>query len=142
MPGVDPTDFFNYQLTPDTWKDYCAVVHKFRNEFSMQKRINTFAGHAPPPPVFVDPELPPELRAAVAAQRMGGMPGTPGGFAVRNAEKSVYCGVWVRSRRPFTHNVPLFLPSTTCRAVRRSTHMRRSRVSKVRNGRKAEKRGD
>lgn len=95
MPGVDPTDFFNYQLTPDTWKDYCAVVHQFRNEFTMQKRINTFAGHAPAPPVFVDPELPPELRAAVAAQRMGAAPGAPPGFAVRKAGQGVECGAWV-----------------------------------------------
>lgn len=92
-PGIDLSDFFNYDLNPDTWKDYCAEIHRFRMEFSMQNRIHrvdTGAGRAP---VFVDPDLPPELRAAVAAQRFGGGPRGPLQFAVR--KRVVWgCGVW------------------------------------------------
>lgn len=101
MPGIDITDFFNYDLTPDTWKEYCAVVHQFRVEFSMQKKISTMGGAMLAPPVFVDPDLPPELRAAVAAQRMGGAPRPPAPFAVRKRENRVGCG----ARRVATHPV-------------------------------------
>lgn len=88
MPGIDITDFFNYGFTPDTWKDYCAEVHQFRVEFSMQKKISTMGAVAGAPPVFVDPELPPELRAAVAAHRMGGVAPPTAPFAVRWVRKS------------------------------------------------------
>lgn len=139
MPGIDITDFFNYGFTPDTWKEYCAEVHQFRVEFSMQKKISTMGGVAAAPPVFVDPDLPPELRAAVAAQRMGGVPQPMAPFAVRWVREWRGCGDGPRDWPPCAHvALPLTL-STVCRAVPRRLHMRRRLVAKVRRAWKCAK---
>ena len=78
VPGVDITDFFNYGFNPETWKDYMGLVHQFRVEFTMQKRIRTFDGPGGPGPGGAEADLPPELRAAVAADRAGPGWGGPG----------------------------------------------------------------
>ncbi|KFM28697.1 Glycosyltransferase-like protein LARGE1 [Auxenochlorella protothecoides] len=41
IPGIDPSDFFNYGLNQRTWKEYTARIEKFRQEFTMQNRIQT-----------------------------------------------------------------------------------------------------
>ena len=66
--NAESTDFFNYGLTPATWKDYCRRVQQFRLEFTMQRKIQTYEGSTRGGP---DPDLPPELRAAVAAEHSG-----------------------------------------------------------------------
>lgn len=67
MPGADPADFFNYGLNINTWKEYVARIHQFRLEFSMQKKIQTYESSNDAP--TLDPDLPPELAAAVAQGR-------------------------------------------------------------------------
>lgn len=67
MPGADPADFFNYGLNINTWKEYVARIHQFRLEFSMQKKIQTYESSNDAP--ALDPDLPPELAAAVAQGR-------------------------------------------------------------------------
>eukprot|EP00887_Chlorella_sp_A99_P001314 scaffold14.g1314.t1 len=37
-PGIDPGDFFNYGLNERSWKEYCARVAQFREEFMLQAR--------------------------------------------------------------------------------------------------------
>ena len=67
MPGADPADFFNYGLNINTWKEYVARIHQFRLEFTMQKKIQTYESSHDTP--AQDPDLPPELAAAVAQGR-------------------------------------------------------------------------
>lgn len=67
MPGADPADFFNYGLNINTWKEYVARIHQFRLEFTMQKKIQTYESSNDTP--VLDPDLPPELAAAVAQGR-------------------------------------------------------------------------
>ncbi|DBA76102.1 hypothetical protein WJX77_000791 [Trebouxia sp. C0004] len=69
MPGADPADFFNYGLNINTWKEYVGRIHQFRLEFSMQKKIQTYESSNDTP--ALDPDLPPELAAAVAQGRQG-----------------------------------------------------------------------
>lgn len=47
MPGVDATDFFNYGLTPETWKDYQGEVWAYRQEFEAAMSAGAGAGHMP-----------------------------------------------------------------------------------------------
>lgn len=67
MPGADPADFFNYGLNINTWKEYVGRINQFRLEFSMQKKIQTYESSNDAP--ALDPDLPPELAAAVAQGR-------------------------------------------------------------------------
>lgn len=48
MPGVDATDFFNYGLTPETWKDYQGEVWQYRQEFEAAMQAGAGRGHVPP----------------------------------------------------------------------------------------------
>lgn len=67
MPGADPADFFNYGLNINTWKEYVQSIHQFRLEFTMQKKIQTYESNHDVP--ALDPDLPPELAAAVGQGR-------------------------------------------------------------------------
>ena len=67
LPGADPADFFNYGLNINTWKEYVGRIHQFRLEFTMQKQIQTYESSNDAP--ALDPDLPPELAAAVAQGR-------------------------------------------------------------------------
>ena len=67
MPGADPADFFNYGLNINTWKEYVQSIHQFRLEFTMQKKIQTYESSHDMP--ALDPDLPPELAAAVGQGR-------------------------------------------------------------------------
>lgn len=67
MPGADPADFFNYSLNINTWKEYVQSINQFRLEFTMQKKIQTYESNNDMP--ALDPDLPPELAAAVGQGR-------------------------------------------------------------------------
>ncbi|KAG6473341.1 hypothetical protein ZIOFF_067256 [Zingiber officinale] len=57
-PGVDITDFFNFGLDEDKWKDYCKRLAKS----TMQSKIRVYeSGRSEQE---YDPDLPPELAAA------------------------------------------------------------------------------
>ncbi len=97
-PGADPTDFFNYGLTLRAWREYAARVARYRLEFSMQRKIQTVdgvgpgSGLGPAPMDALDADLPPELAAALRAERGAGpgfggpgfrRPGFDGGMGFR-----------------------------------------------------------
>lgn len=74
-PGADVSAFFNYDHTMRSWRDYCKRVEQYRLQFTMQKKIQTLDASQRADPA-IDPDLPPELRAALAAER-GGQPQPP-----------------------------------------------------------------
>lgn len=41
LPGTDPSDFFNFEMNMNDWKDYQERVRKFRMEFTMKGQIQT-----------------------------------------------------------------------------------------------------
>ncbi|KAK2077597.1 hypothetical protein QBZ16_004442 [Prototheca wickerhamii] len=41
LPGIDISDFFNYGMNHRAWKEYCQQIQQYREEFSMQNRIQT-----------------------------------------------------------------------------------------------------
>lgn len=66
MSTADPQDFFNYDQDLGSWKDYQLRVKQFRVEYSMQEKIQTYEG-GNSQAAALDPDLPPELAAAVMA---------------------------------------------------------------------------
>ncbi|KAK9698037.1 hypothetical protein RND81_08G078100 [Saponaria officinalis] len=63
-PGVDVSDFFNFSLNEESWKDYCKQLEQLRLESTMQSKIRVYeSGRAEQE---FDPDLPPELAAAAA----------------------------------------------------------------------------
>ncbi|XP_050212926.1 FIP1[V]-like protein isoform X2 [Mercurialis annua] len=61
-PGVDMSDFFNFGLNEDSWKDYCKQLEQHRLETTMQSKIRVYeSGRAEQE---YDPDMPPELAAA------------------------------------------------------------------------------
>ena len=38
LPGIDPSDFFNYQLNERGWKQYMERIKQYRLEFTMKVR--------------------------------------------------------------------------------------------------------
>lgn len=113
VPGVDQTDFFNYGHTVETWKDYCGLVYRFRQEYGMQKQISTFTSTAD----AHDSDLPAELRAAVAAQQYGagggGAPQARPPMPVRNTAGEIFaencCWAIVQA---YSRSYPLFCKQT------------------------------
>ncbi|GMH20593.1 hypothetical protein Nepgr_022434 [Nepenthes gracilis] len=66
-PGIDLSDFFNFNLNEESWKEYCKQLEQLRLESTMQSRIRVYeSGRAEQD---YDPELPPELAAAVGHDR-------------------------------------------------------------------------
>ncbi|KAJ6813628.1 FIP1[V]-like protein isoform X2 [Iris pallida] len=61
-PGVDITDYFNFGLNEDGWKDYSKQLDQLRLGSTMQSRIRVYEGGRPEQDY--DPDLPPELAAA------------------------------------------------------------------------------
>ncbi|TKY54718.1 FIP1of V protein [Spatholobus suberectus] len=61
-PGVDVSDFFNFGLNEDTWKDYCKQLEQLRLESTMQSKIHVYERGRTEQDY--DPDLPPELAAA------------------------------------------------------------------------------
>mmetsp|Transcript_13578 Transcript_13578/g.49379 ORF Transcript_13578/g.49379 Transcript_13578/m.49379 type:complete len:656 (+) Transcript_13578:169-2136(+) len=71
-PGADISDYFNYNFTEDTWKQYCEQHKQMRIKQSMQSRIRTYESSRDRPtqvvnPQMLDPDLPPELAGAILA---------------------------------------------------------------------------
>lgn len=61
-PGVDVSDFFNFDLDEDSWKHYCRQLEQHRLESTMQSKICVYeSGRSEQD---YDPDLPPELAAA------------------------------------------------------------------------------
>ncbi|CAA2981419.1 Hypothetical predicted protein [Olea europaea subsp. europaea] len=66
LPGIDVSDFFNFGLNEDTWKDYCKQLEQLRLETIMQSKIRVYESGRTEQDY--DPDLPPELAAAVGIQ--------------------------------------------------------------------------
>ncbi|KAK1269516.1 hypothetical protein QJS04_geneDACA005368 [Acorus gramineus] len=67
-PGVDRSDFFNFGLDEENWKDYCKQLVQLRLEATMQSRIRVYeSGRSEQE---YDPDLPPELAVAAGLQDM------------------------------------------------------------------------
>ncbi|KAJ8562208.1 hypothetical protein K7X08_011499 [Anisodus acutangulus] len=66
LPGIDATDFFNFGLNEDSWKDYCKQLEQLRLESTMQGRIRVYESGRTEQEY--DPDLPPELAAAAGIQ--------------------------------------------------------------------------
>ncbi|KAF3543506.1 hypothetical protein DY000_02001155 [Brassica cretica] len=64
--GVDITDYFNFGLNEETWKDYCKQLDQHRIETTMKSRIRVYESGRTDQ--GYDPDLPPELAAATGAQ--------------------------------------------------------------------------
>ncbi|PIA45749.1 hypothetical protein AQUCO_01600179v1 [Aquilegia coerulea] len=65
-PGIDLSDFFNFGLDEENWKDYCKQLEQLRLEATMQSRIRVYeSGRSEQD---YDPDLPPELAAAAGFQ--------------------------------------------------------------------------
>ncbi|XP_062214735.1 FIP1[V]-like protein isoform X2 [Phragmites australis] len=61
-PGADISDFFNFGLDEEKWKDFCKQLDLLRLESTMQSRIRVYeSGRSEQ---VYDPDLPPELAAA------------------------------------------------------------------------------
>ncbi|KAG2535584.1 FIP1[V]-like protein [Panicum virgatum] len=61
-PGADISDFFNFGLDEEKWKDFCKQLDQLRIESTMQSRIRVYeSGRSEQD---YDPDLPPELAAA------------------------------------------------------------------------------
>ncbi|XAR50747.1 hypothetical protein NMG60_11005162 [Bertholletia excelsa] len=63
LPGIDMSDFFNFGLNEDSWKDYCKQLEQLRLEATMQSKIHVYESGRTEKEY--DPDLPPELAAAV-----------------------------------------------------------------------------
>ncbi|CAH8358740.1 unnamed protein product [Eruca vesicaria subsp. sativa] len=64
--GVDITDYFNFGMNEESWKDYCKQLDQRRIETTMQSRIRVYESGRTDQ--GYDPDLPPELAAATGAQ--------------------------------------------------------------------------
>ncbi|XP_010453107.1 PREDICTED: FIP1[V]-like protein [Camelina sativa] len=64
--GVEMTDYFNFGLNEESWKDYCKQLDQHRIETTMQSRIRVYESGRTDQ--GYDPDLPPELAAATGAQ--------------------------------------------------------------------------
>ncbi|XP_068647410.1 FIP1[V]-like protein isoform X2 [Aristolochia californica] len=61
-PGVDISNYFNFGLDEDHWKEYCKQLDQLRLEATMQSKIRVYeSGRSEQD---FDPDLPPELAAA------------------------------------------------------------------------------
>ncbi|KAE8678700.1 hypothetical protein F3Y22_tig00111402pilonHSYRG00124 [Hibiscus syriacus] len=61
-PGIDLSDFFNFGLNEESWKDYCKQLEQRRLETTMQSKIRVYESGRTKQDY--DPNLPPELAAA------------------------------------------------------------------------------
>ncbi|PSS13930.1 FIP1[V]-like [Actinidia chinensis var. chinensis] len=62
LPGLDMSDFFNFGLNEESWKDYCKQLEQLRLETTMQSKIRVYESGRTEQEY--DPDLPPELAAA------------------------------------------------------------------------------
>ncbi|XP_058186731.1 FIP1[V]-like protein isoform X2 [Rhododendron vialii] len=66
LPGLDMSDFFNFGLNEETWKDYCKQLEQLRVETTMQSKICVYESGRTEQEY--DPDLPPELAAAAGVR--------------------------------------------------------------------------
>ncbi|XP_054820770.1 FIP1[V]-like protein [Prosopis cineraria] len=67
-PGVDTSDFFNFGLIEETWKEYCKQLEQLRLESTMQSKIRVYESGRMEQEY--DPDLPPELAAATGMREV------------------------------------------------------------------------
>lgn len=65
VPGTETSAFFNYSLTPAKWRAYVREIQQAHAELRMQGRIQLYD---PPSSTARDPDMPPELVAALAGK--------------------------------------------------------------------------
>ncbi|KAK8654859.1 hypothetical protein V6N13_107455 [Hibiscus sabdariffa] len=65
-PGVDLSDFFNFGLNEESWKDYGKQLEQRRLETTMQSKIRVYESGRTEQDY--DPDLPPELAAATGQE--------------------------------------------------------------------------
>ncbi|KAH6772351.1 FIP1[V]-like protein [Perilla frutescens var. frutescens] len=76
VPGIDVSDFFNFGLNEESWKDYCKNLEQLRLGTCMQSKIRVYeSGRGEQ---GYDPDLPPELAAAVGIQGIPSENANPG----------------------------------------------------------------
>ncbi|KAK6156595.1 hypothetical protein DH2020_010843 [Rehmannia glutinosa] len=76
LPSIDVSDFFNFGLNEDSWRDYCKQLEQLRLETTMQSKIRVYeSGRAEQD---YDPDLPPELAAAVGIKDIQSQNANPG----------------------------------------------------------------
>ncbi|XP_074281246.1 FIP1[V]-like protein isoform X2 [Silene latifolia] len=63
-PGADVSNYFNFNLNAESWKDYCKQLEQLRLESTMQSKIRVYESGRTEQEY--DPDLPPELAAATA----------------------------------------------------------------------------
>ncbi|PPR87247.1 hypothetical protein GOBAR_AA33449 [Gossypium barbadense] len=68
--GVDLSDFFNFGLNEEGWKDYCKQLEQHRLETTMQSKIRVYESGRTEQ--GYDPDLPPELAAATGQEVRAG----------------------------------------------------------------------
>lgn len=66
-PGADPTDYFNYGFTEESWRAYCSKQVQMRMEMSMQGKIRVWEGQHKNATERQTDALPPELLALAAS---------------------------------------------------------------------------
>ncbi|KAK6944375.1 Pre-mRNA polyadenylation factor Fip1 domain [Dillenia turbinata] len=75
-PGIDMSDFFNFGLNEESWKEHCKQLEQHRLEATMQSKIRVYeSGRAEQD---YDPEMPPELAAATGIHDVQGDNGNIG----------------------------------------------------------------
>jgi hypothetical protein len=62
LQGIEISDFFNFGMNEETWKDYCKQLEQLRLEGTMQSRIRVYESGRTEQDY--DPDMPPELAAA------------------------------------------------------------------------------
>nr|GEV00963.1 hypothetical protein [Tanacetum cinerariifolium] len=62
LQGIDMSDFFNFGMNEESWKDYCKHLEQHRLEGTMQSKIRVYESGRTEQEY--DPDLPPELAAA------------------------------------------------------------------------------
>ncbi|KAK6942270.1 Pre-mRNA polyadenylation factor Fip1 domain, partial [Dillenia turbinata] len=75
-PGVDVSDFFNFGLNEESWKEYCKQLEQHRLEATMQSKIRVYESGRTEQDY--DPEMPPELAAATGIHDVQGDNGNIG----------------------------------------------------------------
>ncbi|GER35833.1 homolog of yeast FIP1 [Striga asiatica] len=76
LPEIEMSDFFNFGLNEEGWKDYCKQLEQLRLETTMQGKIRVYESGRMEQDY--DPDLPPELAAAVGNQEVPSENGNAG----------------------------------------------------------------
>ncbi|KAL8168104.1 hypothetical protein V2J09_009603 [Rumex salicifolius] len=66
QPGADISNFFNFGLNEDSWKEYCKKLEQLSMECTMRSKAHVLVVGSQSEQDY-DPDLPPELAAAAAA---------------------------------------------------------------------------